>query len=207
MRGALDHWEEVYCHRAEEDLSWHEPSPSGSVEVIQRYCPSPKSRVIDVGSGTSRIVDLMLDHGYTNLTLLDISQEALYKTRARLGAKAKSVHFITADILDARGLGQFDLWHDRALFHFLVSAADRLGYARTAARSIVPGGHLVIGTFAPDGPKECSGLPVRRYDADEFAEVFGAGFTPVAAHRNLHTTPWGTVQPFTVAVLKRNATG
>ncbi|MBS1718250.1 MAG: class I SAM-dependent methyltransferase [Armatimonadetes bacterium] len=203
MHNDSEHWQKVYGGKPEEELSWFELNPQISFDLVRRHCLDKSARIIDVGAGTSRLVDLLLTDGYANITLLDISKAALDSTRARLGAKAEKVTFITADILTTEEIGKFELWHDRALFHFLTNETDRSHYAMLAARSIVPGGHLVLLTFAPSGPESCSNLPVCRYSATQLAAIFSNGFALVASDEISHRTPWGDVQPFTVAVLQR----
>jgi cyclopropane fatty-acyl-phospholipid synthase-like methyltransferase len=163
--------------------------------------------VVDVGAGTSTLVDLLLDAGRVDVTVLDVSVEALNKVRLRLGSLAESVSFAAADIRFWRPDRTFDAWHDRAAFHFLVDSADRDGYVDLARMAVVPGGVMVLATFAPDGPTVCSGLPTARYDSDDLARVFSPEFDLQHSQREEHITPWGVVQPFTWVVLRRTLEG
>jgi len=158
--------------------------------------------VIDVGGGTSVLADRLLDAGYA-VTVLDISQAALDRARQRLGARASQVRWIAADVTAAGDLGSFDIWHDRAVFHFLTDPVDRREYIALAEGSVRIGGHLVMGTFALDGPEKCSGLPVERYDAKKLAAELGTGFTLKTALHETHMTPWGKPQQFSFAVFER----
>lgn len=195
-------WQSVYQEKTERDLSWHEPRPSHSLDVVLRHAPQTDARIIDVGAGTSRLVDALLDRGYRKVTVLDVAREALKMTADRLGTQAKSVRFVDTNVLEAESLGQFDLWHDRALFHFLIDAGDRTKYVQMASRSLAPNGHLVVSTFAENGPERCSGLPTRRYGIDGLAAEF-VGFDLVDSDAFEHVTPWGAAQPFSLAVFRK----
>ena len=203
MKDIPTHWQSVYLEKGEDDLSWHEENPRASLELVREFAPNRGSRIIDVGGGTSRLVEKLAQDGYESLTLLDISPEALSKNQARMRVLSASVSFVATDILKLQKLGPFDLWHDRAVFHFLNNEGDQEQYARTASASIVGGGHLVMMVFALDGPDNCSGLPVSRYDVNSLAAKFAPHFSLVKASRLEHSTPWGKVQLFTVAVLER----
>ena len=196
------HWQRVYTTKKPAELSWYQLEPEISLRLLTAL-PRGEGRIIDVGGGESRLVDRLLQAGYTEITVLDVSPAALEQSRRRLGAQAFQVRWLAADILASESPGQFDLWHDRAVFHFLTDPAEQARYTAIAAQSIVPGGYLVIGTFALDGPEKCSGLNVCRYDAAGLAARFAGDFTPVSDCRHLHTTPWGKPQPFTFCVLHR----
>jgi len=155
------HWETVYTSKGDAELSWTQAEPAASLALIEEVCPA--GRVIDVGGGTSLLAARLLDRGYA-VTVLDISQAAIDRARQRLGARAGEVGWVVADVTAAPDLGTFDVWHDRAVFHFLTAPADRAAYAALLARTVPAGGHAVIATFALDGPEKCSGLEVRRYD-------------------------------------------
>lgn len=200
------HWDTVYGQKADTELSWYQPEPERSLALIQRLGLKRDARIIDVGAGTSPLAQRLLERGFENLTVLDVSPQALSTLRHRLGERAARVRFITGDLLELEEIGRFDLWHDRAVFHFLTGPAERARYATLAARSVVPGGHLLVATFAPDGPEKCSGLPVCRYDAEGLAAALGPDFTLVAAEREVHVTPGGASQPFTYALLQRGGT-
>lgn len=195
------HWQGVYASRDETAVSWFQERPATSIELIRRYAP-PDASVVDVGGGASRLVDHLIGLGY-RVTVLDIAEAALAKARARLGRRAAEVAWIAADVTRWRAAEPLDLWHDRAVFHFLTEAADRRLYAETMAAAVTPGGHAVIATFAPDGPERCSGLPVCRYAPETLAAEFAGDFTLVDRRAEEHRTPGGAVQRFQFAVLRR----
>lgn len=197
------HWNDVYSRKAETEVSWYEPEPALSLELIAR-CGTPlDGKIIDVGGGASLLVDALLDRGFRDVTVLDISSAALAKTRERLGPRGEAVHWIAADVTAFEPPAPFALWHDRAVFHFLTSPADRAAYASALARGVAPGGHAVVGTFALDGPERCSGLEIVRYDAPGLASALGPAFELVEQLRHEHTTPGGKVQAFTFVRLLR----
>lgn len=197
-----EHWEQVYTTKAEGDLSWFQAEPQVSLGLI-RSVGSPSSRVIDVGGGASVLVDRLLGSGFTSVAVLDISREALNRAAARLGERADSVRWIEADVTRADGLGPFDVWHDRAVFHFLTGEADRRKYVELAGRSIACGGHLIVATFALHGPHKCSGLEVCRYDGSTLATELGESFTLVEETEETHITPQGSSQAFFYGVFRR----
>jgi SAM-dependent methyltransferase len=175
-----------------------------SVELIDRFCPLPDGRVIDIGGGISRLVDTLLDRGRRGLTVLDVSEEALSLTRQRVGDRARDVRWVHEDVLLADLGDPFDLWHDRAVFHFLTEGEDRDRYATKLHASLVQGGHAVMATFALDGPETCSGLPVVRYDATSLHDALGTHrFSLVHELHAVHVTPQGKEQKFQFAVFRR----
>lgn len=191
------HWEDVYRRKSPDDVSWYQPSLRTSLELIDRIRLAPTAPIIDVGGGASTLVDDLLGRGFTDLTVLDISGAALGTSRRRLGERAREVTWLEADITAAPlPEGRYQLWHDRAVFHFLTDPAARLRYVDVARRALVPGGHIVVATFGPQGPEKCSGLDVVRYDPDSLHGEFGAPFVPVSHVEERHTTPWGSVQEF-----------
>jgi len=196
------HWEGVYTAKREREVSWFQEDPALSLELIRAVSPA-RGRVIDVGGGASALVDRLLDSGFEHVAVLDISRSALDKARARLDERANAVRWIEADVTMAEDLGEFDVWHDRAVFHFLTHPADRQRYVKLARRSISPGGHLIIASFAGDGPKRCSGLDVCRYNAASLAAGLGEGFSLVREARETHLTPWGSPQAFFYGVFRR----
>jgi ubiquinone/menaquinone biosynthesis C-methylase UbiE len=206
MTGGPEHWDAVYAARNEEALTWFEAAPELSVTLITRLA-APDEAVIDIGGGASRLPDALLDRGYRDITVLDLSEAALRVSRERLGARADKVRWVEASVTEWRPGRAYALWHDRAVFHFLTMAADRAAYLRAMARAVMPGGHAIIATFAEDGPETCSGLPVRRWSSDALvAEVAAAcpgAFARVDATRHVHVTPKGNQQPFQVTVLRR----
>jgi SAM-dependent methyltransferase len=197
------HWEGVYTSTDESEVGWFQPDPALSLQLICFVSPG-RGRVIDVGGGASRLVDRLLDSGFEGVAVLDISGAALDKARVRLGERANSAHWIEADVTSAESVGEFDVWHDRAVFHFLTEPDDRRRYVGLAERSVPPGGHLVVATFAPEGPHRCSGLEVCRYDARSLAAEFGDSFSPVREETESHVTPMGSTQAFFYGVFRRH---
>ena len=199
-----DHWESVYETKTSPLVSWYEATPATSLELLQSAGLTSSSHVIDVGGGDSRLVDTLLNRGVAHLTVVDISGHALARSRARLGSRAASVEWIEGDITQVPlRAASFDLWHDRAVFHFLSEPADRTRYVAVAHEALRPEGRLVIGTFAENGPERCSGLPVMRYSAAALAAEFAPHFSLETAASYEHRTPSGAIQPFTFAVLQR----
>jgi SAM-dependent methyltransferase len=197
-----EHWDAVYTTKANDEVSWFEADPTISLDLIQQVSPPPKS-VIDVGGGQSFLEDRLLDNGIDQVAVLDISNVALNRTKERHGERAASVKWIVADVTVISDVGTFDLWHDRAVFHFLTEPKDREAYLEPAANAIPSGGHMIIGTFAIDGPEKCSGLPVCRYDAESMASTLGDRFSLIESQNYLHTTPWGKEQYFFFGVFQR----
>lgn len=198
-----DHWEHVYRSRQPHEMSWFQREAELSLELIDRVAPDRASRILDVGGGASRLADGLLEAGYRRLTVLDISPLALEHARQRLGLRAALVEWREADVLEAElAPDAVDVWHDRAVFHFLTEPADRGRYVGRARRTIRPGGHLLVATFAHDGPPSCSGLPVARYTAESLQREFGAGFTLVESVREEHATPHGAWQAFIYCVMQ-----
>lgn len=195
------HWERIYRTRSEGELSWHQAEPTISVQLIKTFA-GRSSRILDAGGGSSRLAQRLSADGFQNLTVVDVSKHALERGRARSGKAAQAVRRVRADLLGGRQFGTFDVWHDRAVFHFLTRGRDRAAYLRLLRRSLAPGGIVVVASFAPDGPEKCSGLPVARYSPASLALVFGDGFRLIRARREIHRTPWGTHQPFSYAVLR-----
>lgn len=197
-----DHWDNVYQTKADADLSWFQPSPDVSLALVSAIRPAPQ-QVIDVGGGQSALAGALLARGTPHVTVLDISAAAIERARRRAGPAAARVHWVVADVLATPGLGPFDLWHDRAVFHFLTDAEDRRRYVAAAAAAVPTGGHAVVAAFAPSGPEKCSGLPVCRYDAAALASAFEPAFGLIGSTTEPHRTPWGKAQDFAYAVLRR----
>jgi SAM-dependent methyltransferase len=194
-----EHWEALYGASPAHVVGWYEKYPATSVRLIEAH-GSPSAAVVDVGGGAAALVDVLLGRGFPDLTVLDISGRALREVRERLGAAGASVQFVRQDVLSWSPERTFDVWHDRAVFHFLTDAADRQRYVNVASSVVVDGGVLVLATFAEDGPERCSGLPVSRYSAGTLAAAFPS-FSLIASERVEHVTPSGVVQPFTYVVL------
>jgi 2-polyprenyl-3-methyl-5-hydroxy-6-metoxy-1,4-benzoquinol methylase len=191
------HWEKIYREKAPEALSWYRPHLDISLSLLEKAAPLRTLSIIDVGGGESTLVDDLLARGYENVSVLDVSQTAIEVTKKRLGIASDLVHWITADVADFEfALNTYDVWHDRAVFHFLTATTKRRAYVRQVARSVKPGGHVLVGTFGPEGPKKCSGLDVVRYDANALHAEFGARFRLLETAKELHNTPFGTTQQF-----------
>jgi SAM-dependent methyltransferase len=202
MSGRQDHWQHVYATKTDEQVSWFEASPETSMALLEAAGPVAGAVVIDVGGGASRLVDALLEARAAHVSVLDLSSAALERSKARLGDQSR-VAWIATDICDWTPDRRYDLWHDRAAFHFLVDPADRARYVTVLHAALRPGGRAVIGTFALDGPEKCSGLPVARHDAYTLAAALGEGFELIAQQTHEHTTPWGSVQKFQFATFER----
>jgi len=199
-----DHWEKVYSTKATNAVSWFQPHADVSFDLINAIGIGCDASIIDVGGGASVLVDDLLDNGFTDLTVLDLSAAALAAAQRRLDSRASGVQWIEADITRANlPANRFDVWHDRAVFHFLTSAEDRAAYVRAVFNSVKPGGHVIVATFAEDGPAQCSGLPVMRYRADELHAEFGEAFSLLNHRKEAHHTPSGTVQQFVYCYCRR----
>jgi SAM-dependent methyltransferase len=175
-----------------------------SLELIASAGGRPRTSVVDIGGGASRLPDALLDEGYEDVTVLDVSGAALAASRKRLGSRAKNVTWIVSDVTTWDPTRSFDVWHDRAVLHFLTDDADRRAYVQRLQRALRSGGTAIIGTFALDGPEKCSGLPVVRYDSSKLAELLGTSFTCVDSKRHEHATPWGSTQRFQFSVFRRS---
>ncbi len=202
VRALLDmdlqtHWEKIYSEKAPDAVSWYRPHLETSLALIEQAAADRYSSVIDVGGGESTLVDDLLACGYENITILDISQTAIDANRKRLGKVSERVHWLIADITKTElEPSAYDVWHDRAVFHFLISPGDRVAYVRQVARALKPGGSVIVSTFGPEGPTKCSGLEVARYDAELLHREFGARFRLLGSSKELHKTPFGTIQQF-----------
>jgi SAM-dependent methyltransferase len=192
-----DHWESIYERKAPDQLSWYRPHLERSLNFIEGAGLASNASIIDVGGGSSTLVDDLLARGYTNVTVLDISASAIAAAKARLGERANMVRWLVADVTEVDlGASSYDFWHDRAVFHFLRDQADRRRYVAAVRRAVRPRGHLLVATFGPDGPERCSDLEVVRYDADKLQEEFGHEFRKVDSLTEIHRTPHGTEQQF-----------
>lgn len=192
-----NHWEQVYRTKAPDAVSWFRPHLERSLALIAKAAANLSSAVIDIGGGESTLVDDLLAAGYQDVSVLDISQVAVDVTRARLGAAGNSVTWWVDDITKAvLPTARYDVWHDRAVFHFLTDEAQRQAYVDLVMRAVKPGGHVIVATFGPEGPTKCSGLDVVRYDTEGLHSEFGAAFQLVESATELHETPFGTSQQF-----------
>jgi SAM-dependent methyltransferase len=198
--GVMDtqsHWDKIYQKKAPNEVSWYRPHLEASLSLIEQTATGPSASIIDVGAGESTLVDDLLSRGYSDLTVLDISQSAIAVSKERLGDAAERVRWLVADITQtALEPAAYDVWHDRAVFHFLTSESDREAYVRSVVHSVKRGGHVIISAFGPEGPTHCSGLEVVRYDADSLHAEFGKNFRLVSSSRQMHETPFGTTQQF-----------
>lgn len=199
------HWNTVYTTKSERDVSWFEALPEISLQLLDAAGMTAESCVLDVGGGDSRLVDALAGRGLDCLAVLDVSGASLARARARLGTSAHVPIWIEADVTGDWALKPMDIWHDRALFHFLTTPLDRERYKRHLIETLKPGGAAIVATFAPDGPATCSGLPVQRYSPEQLAAELGPAFELRDARRHLHTTPWGTTQSFQYSRLHRRA--
>ena len=194
---AQTHWDRIYREKAADAVSWYRRHLETSLALIEHTAAGRKASIIDVGGGESTLVDDLLSRGFENITILDVSQTAIDVTKKRLGQAAERVHWIAADLTEAQLEPRaYDIWHDRAVFHFLTAPNQRASYVRQVVRCVRPGGHVIVSTFGPEGPTKCSGLDVVRYDADSLHDEFGATFRLVESSKELHETPFGTTQQF-----------
>ena len=193
-----EHWEKVYGTKVPDQVSWFRPHLETSISLIERATRGDcTASIVDVGGGASTLVDDLLDRGYENVTVVDISQTALDIAQKRLGQRAGAVRWVRGDVTQVfLTTCSFDVWHDRAVFHFLTEPADRFAYVHGVTSAVKPGGHVIVSTFGPDGPMKCSGLNVVRYDAGTLHAEFGPKFDLVESRQEIHETPFGTTQQF-----------
>lgn len=195
------HWEHIYNDRKATEVSWYQQHPQCSLDLIKATGVDVEARIIDIGAGASTLVDHLLEAGYQNLTVLDIASAAIEQARARLGDRADKVVWLEHDITDPdinelTASGEYDLWHDRAVFHFLTEKSDRVAYVNTLTRVLKPGAHVVIATFGLNGPEKCSGLEIVRYSPETMSAVLGGSFRLVETRQEEHVTPSGSLQNF-----------
>jgi trans-aconitate methyltransferase len=196
------HWERVYTTKGENEVSWFQDDPAASLELIMAVGATPATAIIDIGGGASRLVDGLLAKGFRALAVLDLSGAALKAAQSRLGAQAEKVDWIVADATLWEPTEVYDIWHDRAAFHFLTEENDRVAYIERMKKALRAGGHAIVATFAPDGPERCSGLPVIRYDAETLGQTLGQEFDLIKTRRHSHTTPRGSTQSFQFSVFR-----
>lgn len=197
------HWDNIYALRQPADLSWHQAHPETSLRLIAASGIGKDAALIDIGGGASLLVDKLVEEGFPNVTVLDISPAAIHTAQTRLGQRAATVRWRVADITRFAPPEKYALWHDRAVFHFLTATAERRAYLTAAASALDTGGQLIIATFAPDGPEQCSGLPVVRYDADSLAREVGENFELLESCGETHVTPGGGKQSFNYCRFRR----
>lgn len=197
------HWQNVYQTKGEREVSWFQESPEISLDLIRATGVGPDGPIIDIGGGASRLVDVLLDAGFISITVLDLSEKALEASKARLGARGAAVDWVVADVTTWQPSQTYDVWHDRAAFHFLTDPDDQAAYAEYVRKAVNPGGHVIIGTFALDGPERCSGLPVVRHDAVSVGRMLGNSFVLIESRRHDHHTPGGAIQKFQFSRFQR----
>jgi SAM-dependent methyltransferase len=202
--GRSAHWENVYKTKGEREVSWFQQHPAPSLDLIALTGVSARAAIIDIGGGASRLVDALVERQTGQITILDLSKMALDAAKARLGNKAANVRWEVADVTKWDPAQAYELWHDRAAFHFLTSPADQSAYVDRLKKALAPGGYVIIGTFALDGPERCSGLPIVRHDAASLSEILGTDFKLIDARRHDHATPWGALQRFQFSTFRRN---
>lgn len=202
------HWQNVYTTKNEDAVSWFQPRADISLELVRATGVKVTASIIDIGGGASRLVDTLVEEGFKAVTVLDLSEKALATSKARLGEtrlgeKGALVQWIVADITTWEPSQSYDVWHDRAALHFLTDPKDQAAYAERVTRAVRPGGHVIIGTFALDGPERCSGLPVLRHDAASLGKLLGHSFTLIESKPHVHQTPAGAIQKFQFSRFQR----
>ncbi|WP_082079993.1 class I SAM-dependent methyltransferase [Cupriavidus basilensis] len=200
------HWEDVYQHKTADQVSWYAPHLQTSLAYIQAASSSPTSSILDIGGGESTLVDDLLDSGYASIAVNDISEKALAVCRERLGSRASRVHWLEGDVLEMDlPVNQFDVWHDRAVFHFLTEPSQRARYVEQVMHALKEGGWAIVGSFGANGPTQCSGLPVQRYTAESLHSQFGDAFELMEHKSEHHLTPWGSSQEFVYCLCRKRA--
>jgi hypothetical protein len=198
-----EHWDKVYTTKSENELSWFQPYPKTSMEFVDLFSLSLDANIIDIGGGDSHFVDALLDRGFKNIWVLDISLAAIEKAKQRLGERAARVHWMVSDVTDFTPPVNFDFWHDRAAFHFLTSEDKIYKYVSIAEESIVENGYLILGTFSENGPKKCSGLEIKQYSEASMSARFEISFQRIKCIQEDHTTPFNTIQNFLFCSFKK----
>lgn len=197
------HWETIYTEKQPGEVSWTQNIPSLSLQLIDNTYKPKNSKLIDVGGGESNLVDHLLEKGYENISVLDISQNALIRCKQRLGDKSKNIEWIVTDITKFHSKTKYEIWHDRAVFHFLTDPESIAFYKNNLLNALNKGGELIIGTFSNDGPKKCSGLEIKQYTEETLTDTFSPEFIPIEFQREDHHTPFGTVQNFVFGRFKK----
>lgn len=205
MSDRTTHWQNVYATKGEAEVSWFQNSPAMSLEMIRAANPDHDAAIIDIGGGASRLVDALLQDGYRDLAMLDLSANALDVVKRRIGTAASTVDWIVADVTTWQPAKTYEVWHDRAAFHFLTDPRDRAAYVERLRSAIAAGGHVIIATFAPDGPEKCSGLPVQRHDSASLSGELGPEFELIEARSQTHQTPWHSTQAFQFSRFRRRS--
>lgn len=205
MSDRTTHWQNVYATKGEAEVSWFQNSPAMSLEMIRAANSDHDAAIIDIGGGASRLVDALLQDGYRALAMLDLSANALDVVKRRIGTAASTVDWIVADVTTWQPAKTYEVWHDRAAFHFLTDSRDRAAYVERLRSAIAAGGHVIIATFAPDGPEKCSGLPVQRHDSASLSGELGPEFELIEARSQTHQTPWHSTQAFQFSRFRRRS--
>ena len=204
MSDRSTHWDRVYATKGEAEVSWYQDSPATSLEMIRAANPKHDAAIIDIGGGASRLVDALLQDGYRDVAVLDLSANALGAAKKRIGGAASTVDWIVADATSWQPAKTYDVWHDRAAFHFLTDPRDRAAYVERLRSALATDGHVIIATFAPDGPEKCSGLPVQRHDSASLAAELGPEFALIETRSETHHTPWDSTQAFQFSRFRRS---
>jgi len=203
MEDRKAHWENVFATKAENEVSWFQTYPETSAKLLQECNPPLDGNVIEVGGGDSHFIDVLLEKGYKNIYVLDISANAIERAKKRLGSKANAIHWIVSDVTDFVPEVKFDFWHDRAAFHFLTDENKKSKYVAIASNAIKPEGHLVLGTFSDNGPKKCSGLEICQYNPNSMSALLSSTFNTIRCFTEDHNTPFNTIQNFIFCIFKR----
>lgn len=203
MEDRKEHWNKVYDSKTPTEVSWYEPMPETSLDYITECKLDNDAAIIDIGGGDSFLAEFLLAKGFTDLTVVDISEKAIERAKKRLGERAEEIKWIVADASEFKPERQYDLWHDRAAFHFLTEDEQVQNYLQTVKRSVKPGGFLVIGTFSENGPKKCSGIEIRQYSVSQMQDLFSDDFTTMSCKNIDHTTPSGGIQNFTFCSFRK----
>ena len=197
------HWENIYSSKKEDGVSWFQEHPKTSIDLIEKYSNDKSNSIIDIGSGRSKILKNLIENEYEDLTYLDISREACSKSKISLGNKQDLVEWHVVNVLDFNTEKNFSIWHDRAVFHFLISKEDVEQYKQVALKNIVKGGYLILGTFSENGPEKCSGLNVSRYSPESLKKIFNPEFKMIESFTIDHKTPFDTNQNFLFSIFKK----
>lgn len=200
---AQEHWQNVYQNKKPDEVSWYEEFPTMSLDLIKATNIEKDKPIIDIGGGASILVDKLLDEGFRDLSVLDISERSLQYAKDRLGKQANNINWIVADVTEYKFKQTYNLWHDRAVFHFLTEAAAREKYKQALNQALVPGAYLILATFALDGSNKCSGLEVERYDANKLQAELGSNFSLLQSIDTSHITPWDSKQKFTYGLFRK----
>lgn len=203
MDNSREHWERIYTNKLDNEVSWYEEIPATSLRLIQSVNSSKSSSIIDVGGGNSNLPLELINLGFNKISVLDISSEALKRTKVKAGENANKIDWVVSNILEFKHKQQFDIWHDRAVFHFLTKQEDVEKYLDLVSGSIIKGGHLILGTFSPRGPIKCSGLEIKQYSGSELEILFQKEFTVEQSFEEIHKTPFHTEQSFTYVVFRK----